>query len=84
MVFVSPIFAILDFSDRLLGSRKGRALPQAQPFLHSFRGCVYWAETFSLGADVSSPHSGNALSANILFHVHYLSILKALALFLLW
>jgi len=50
-------------SHLLLLNRKGQALPQAQPFLHSFRGCVVWAETFSLFTNVSSPHTGNALSA---------------------
>lgn len=30
-------------SHLLLLNRKGQALPQAQPFLHSFRGCVIWA-----------------------------------------
>jgi len=60
-------------SFRLLG--RGRSLvldpnektrraspPTSQPFLlTTIRRLCNWAETFSLCADVSSPHSGNAL-----------------------
>jgi hypothetical protein len=54
-------------------NRKGRALPQAQPFLHSFRGCVIWAETFSLFTCVLTPQATPVL-VDILLKIRNSSI----------